>query len=338
MEQGGDGIARLHVVAAVIRRTDGQVLVSRRPEHVDQGGLWEFPGGKLHAGEARREALARELFEELGIVVERALPLLCIPHDYPARRVLLDVFVVDAFRGEPHGREGQCVRWVAPSALAGLAFPAANLPIVTAACLPRALVITPEPTADRDAFLCALDDCLRRGARLVQLRAPGLDETDYAALAVAALAVCRARGARLMLNAAPALGLALGADGVHLNAGRLREYRARPVPPATLLSAACHDETELAQARRIGVDFALVSPVLPTTSHPHAVALGWQRLAALLAPSTLPVYALGGLAPAALAAALQAGCIGIAGIGALWQGGTALDDASLTAGIDSEAL
>ncbi|MGE3772074.1 MAG: Nudix family hydrolase [Gammaproteobacteria bacterium] len=321
---------RLQVVAAVIRRGDGHILLSRRPAHVDQGNLWEFPGGKRHAGEARVDALARELDEELGITIRRAIPLIRVPHDYATRRVLLDVFVVDRWQGTPHGREGQEIRWVAPSALDAHAFPAANLPIVNAARLPRACVVTPAPDAGPPAFIEALDACLARGARLVQLRAPALSPAAYRALAVSALACCRARGARLLLNAEPALALELGADGAHLDARRLAATATRPVPRTVLLSAACHDADELAQAQRIGVDFVLISPVLATASHPAARPLGWSAVAALLAPSALPAYALGGVGPAQFDEALRAGCIGIAGIGAFWNGDAALDDEALS--------
>lgn len=335
-EDAADG--RLHVVAAVIRRADGHVLISHRPAHVDQGNLWEFPGGKRHAGESRRAALERELGEELGITVEHALPLLQVPHDYPTRRVQLDVFVVDRFRGDAHGREGQAVRWVAPSALAAYRFPAANLPILTAARLPRTLLITPDPGSDATNLIPALERCLVRGARLVQLRAPSLGDLAYRALAREALACCRTHDARLILNADPELALALGADGVHLNTRRLYAAGTRPVPRDCLLSVACHDAQSLAQAGRIGADVALVSPVLRTASHPDAEPLGWPALAALIAPTGLPVYALGGLAPAMLAEALRAGCVGIAGIAGFWSGAGALDDARLTADLEVDAL
>jgi 8-oxo-dGTP diphosphatase len=324
---------RLHVVAAVIRRADGAILISHRPDHVEQGGLWEFPGGKLHRGEARVQGLARELREELGLDITRATPLLTIPHDYPTRRVLLDVFVVDAWRGEAEGREGQRIRWVAPDALASHAFPAANLPIVTAARLPRAYVVTPEPTGDENRFLAELEACLVRGARLIQLRAPSLAADGYRALAQRVLAVCRDYDARLLLNAEPALCMALGADGVHLNGRRLQACTARPLPRDRLLSAACHDATALALAQRVGVDVVLLSPVLPTATHPGVATLGWHGLAALAAAATLPVYALGGLGPADLGHALEAGCVGIAGIGQMWGGAAPLSDAALLAGL-----
>ena len=98
---------RIHVVAAVIRGADGRILIARRADTQHQGGLWEFPGGKVEEGEAVEVALARELREELGIEVTGSRPLIKVSHDYPDKQVLLDVREVDAFTGEPHGAEGQ---------------------------------------------------------------------------------------------------------------------------------------------------------------------------------------------------------------------------------------
>jgi 8-oxo-dGTP diphosphatase len=112
------------------RASDGRVLVAQRPDHAHQGGLWEFPGGKVESGEAASEALARELREELGIRVLAAGPFMQLEHDYGDRCVLLDVWRVDQYAGEPHGGEGQVINWVAMAALDGLRFPAANQAVI----------------------------------------------------------------------------------------------------------------------------------------------------------------------------------------------------------------
>lgn len=125
-----DQTSRLHVAAAVIYSPEGAILLARRPEHKHQGGLWEFPGGKVEAGESVLAALARELQEELGISAIEAQPLLQLQHDYPDRSVLLDVYSVTAFQGEPQGCEGQPLAWVTRDRLREYAFPAANQPIL----------------------------------------------------------------------------------------------------------------------------------------------------------------------------------------------------------------
>ena len=134
---------RVHVAAAVIRGVDGRILLARRADTQHQGGLWEFPGGKVEADESVATALSRELQEELGIQVTTARPLIKVQHDYPDKQVLLDVWEVSAFTGEPHGAEGQPLAWVAPRDLVNYEFPAANAPIVAAARLPAEYLITP---------------------------------------------------------------------------------------------------------------------------------------------------------------------------------------------------
>lgn len=123
---------RIHVAVGVIVNKQREILIALRPDHVHQGGLWEFPGGKVEPGEQVEQALARELREELDISVSGCRPLVEIAHDYPDKQVLLDVWWVDAFEGKPRGSEGQPVRWVAGEFLAEYAFPEANVPILKA--------------------------------------------------------------------------------------------------------------------------------------------------------------------------------------------------------------
>ena len=122
----------LHVAVAAIVSADGRVLISRRPERVHQGGLWEFPGGKVEPGEDTETALARELQEELAITPTQTAPLVQVHHDYPDLSVFLDVLLVSSFEGEPHGAEDQPLRWVTAAQLDTLDFPAANRPILDA--------------------------------------------------------------------------------------------------------------------------------------------------------------------------------------------------------------
>ena len=126
---------RLPVALGVIFNHAGdKVLLSKRPQHVHLGGLWEFPGGKLHHGESSEQALRRELYEELGLVVEKASPLMCLEHDYPALKVRLDVWTVEQWQGKPGGRLGQEIEWVMLARLARLGerrFPVASRYIVS---------------------------------------------------------------------------------------------------------------------------------------------------------------------------------------------------------------
>jgi len=313
-----DNPVRIHVAAAAVFDDRQRVLICRRPPHTHQGGLWEFPGGKLEPGETIESALRRELMEETGINVTSARPLIRVHHDYPDRRVLLDVWRVERFTGTAAGHEGQPIRWVLPGELKRYRFPAANIPIIKAVSLPDRYLITPEPGTDVDNFLVRLDAAIRRGGVLVQLRVKQSLHTDYRVLVKQALGVCHSRNARLLLNTEPSLALELGADGVHLTSARLLALHERPLDSGYLVGASCHDLKELEHASAMNLDFAVVSPVLETASHPGAKALGFTGLRNLTEQADLPVYALGGMTETDLVRSFDHGAQGIAAIRGLW--------------------
>jgi len=308
-----------HVAVAAIVNERQQVLVSLRSDHAHQGGLWEFPGGKLEPGESVQDALRREIREELGIGIVSACPLIRIPYRYPDKAVLLDVWKVDAYEGVAHGREGQVVEWLALDELAGRAFPAANRPIIHALQLPPAYLITPEPSAGAEAFLRQLRASLDAGIRLVQLRARSLKRPEYEVLARQAVELCRSCQARILLNSDPQLAQRLEADGVHLNAERLAGAARRPLGDDFWVAASCHGPEDLLKAQRIGADFAVLSPLSNTASHPDAVPLGWVRFQRWVDGCSMPVYALGGMTRSDIDAARRNGAQGIAAIRALWR-------------------
>lgn len=309
----------IHVAVAVIENARGEFLLARRPEHVHQGGFWEFPGGKVEPGEDIRVALNRELHEELGITAQHARPLLRVRHDYPDKSVLLDVWHVSAIHGTPHGREGQPLVWAVPGELRNYRFPAANAPIVTAALLPSVYLITGEPDAGAAEFLQRLERAVAAGVRLVQLRVKTFETSRYRTLAQAALTVCHAHGAQLILNAEPQLAAELNAAGVHLSSARLTALRERPLPREQWVSASAHSLDQLRQAQAINVDFVVVSPVLPTSSHPDAVCLGWDGLRDITESAALPVFALGGMTAEHLWPAYAHGAQGVAVVSAIWN-------------------
>lgn len=309
---------QIHVAAGAVADSQGRILVTRRPDHAHQGGLWEFPGGKLETGETPQQGLDRELFEELGIRVTSSRPLIRVLHDYGDRHVLLDVHRIEAFAGEPHGREGQPLTWVHPDNMAPEDFPAADRPIITALRLPSLYLITGDNPSDPEAFIGRLSRALEQGVRLVQLRAHELDDDSYKILAEQASAVCMRHGARLLLNRAPDLAAGLVCDGVHLTGERLSGIDRRPIGENKLVGASCHDAEDLERAASLGLDYVLLSPVQETETHPDARPLGWRRFAELVEPVPLPVYALGGLGLADLKRAFRFGAQGVAAIRGLW--------------------
>jgi 8-oxo-dGTP diphosphatase len=309
----------LQVVAGILSDGDGRVLLAQRPQGAHLAGAWEFPGGKIESGESAQAALRRELHEELGVEIGAVEPLISIPWQYPQKTIVLHAYRVRDFRGEPQAREHQRLRWLLPRETIDLPMPPPDRPIVTALRLPRHYAITAEPMGGAAEFLADIDRLLASGVRLIQLRAKRLRVDRLAELAVAALERARATGAVLLLNGNAAVARALGLDGVHLPSADLMRLDARPLEAGHWLAASCHDERELAHAAKIGVDFAVLGPVLATASHPHAAALGWARFEALCAAAPFPVYALGGLRQDDLDQARRAGAQGIAGISAFRQ-------------------
>lgn len=306
-------------MVAILRDRDGRVLISQRPAGKPQAGRWEFPGGKLEAGEAPEAALRRELLEELGIVAGPMRPLIVVKHAYSDFTVELDVREVLHFGGAPNGREGQRLKWVAADDLPREDILEADRPIINAARLPDRFLITPDPaTFSRESFLDALAVSLRSGIRLVQLRANSLALDDYERLAQDALALCQEYGARLLLNAAPNLLVRVRAAGIHLSARRARRWRTRPVDDDVWLSIACHSSVELDHAVRLDADFVLISPVAPTPTHPERSPLGWNAFRELTARAPMPVFALGGMEIHDIDRVRAAGGQGIAAIRAFW--------------------
>lgn len=309
---------RIHVAAAVIRRPDGRILIARRADSQHQGGLWEFPGGKVEAGETVQAALARELREELDIEVTTSRPLIRIDHDYPDKHVCLDVWEITGFSGEARGVEGQPLAWVSARELPEYEFPAANRPIVSAACLPSDYLITPDGM-EPPQLLRGIQQAIAEGARLIQLRAPNMFDPQYRDIAVDAVGLCAGKAQLMLKGPLEWLG-DFPSAGWHLTAEQLRKYapKGRPFPEDRWLAASCHSAAEVTLAEQMGVDFITLSPVQPTRSHPDAQPLGWEQAAELVATASRPVYLLGGMQASDRERAWQVGAQGLAGISGFW--------------------
>lgn len=314
----------VHVAVGVIFNAQCNILIAKRSDTAHQGGLWEFPGGKVDAGENIHQALVRELKEELAINVTASEPLIQIRHHYVDKSVLLDVQKVRSFDGEPMGNEGQPVRWVTPDELSAYEFPAANRPIITAIRLPQHYVITGEFSSITD-FSMRLERALQQHVRLIQLRIAKINIAEHADILQTAFELCATYSAILIVNTSAAEFALIRQTfprqscGLHLNRHQLFACSARPVAPDVLLGASCHNLEEINQAQKIGVDYLLLSPVSQTASHPESASLGWKKFADLVEQVNVPVYALGGMQPNDLSMAIHAGAQGIAGISGWWK-------------------
>jgi 8-oxo-dGTP diphosphatase len=306
----------IEVSAAVLQRTDGTFLLAQRPSDKIWAGYWEFPGGKIEQGETPYDALVRELKEELGVTVQYAFPWLTRVFAYPHAIVRLHFFRVTAWTGELHPHEGQQFSWQYPSEVIVDPVLPANAPILRALELPTLYAISNAAELGVELFLTRLQARLNEGLRLVQLREKDLSRDAFCELSLRVVAMAHLHGAKVLLNADVEMVHEVGADGVHLTSTQLGQLKERPA--INWCGASCHTADELRSAEALGCDFALLSPVLPTQSHPGAPHLGWENFASIAAGSTIPVYALGGLKQEDMQIAWQHGAHGIALLRQAW--------------------
>ena len=306
----------VEVSAAVLLRPDGSFLLAQRPAGKIWAGYWEFPGGKIEAGETPRHALVRELQEELGITVQNAYPWLTRVFVYPHATVRLHFFRVTEWTGELHPHEGQQFSWQHPTKVAVDPILSANTPILRALELPPLYAISNVAELGEKEFLARLQAKLRAGLRLIQLREKELAGDELQALARHAVEMAHACGAKVLLNGDVAMAQEVGADGVQLTAAQLAVLQERPA--VDWCAASCHSAAELLRAVELGCDFALLSPVLPTRSHPGAAHMGWEGFEIIAAGASIPVYALGGLTQGDMRTAWQCGAHGVALLRQAW--------------------
>lgn len=306
----------IEVAAAVLQRPDGSFLLAQRPADKIWAGYWEFPGGKVEIGESARDALVRELQEELGIEVVSAYPWITRVFTYPHATVRLSFFRVTQWTGELYPHEGQQFSWQQATEVTVSPVLPANAPILRALELPSLYAISNAAELGVEVFLSRLQAQLDAGLRLIQLREKNLGREALRELAQRVVAMAHAFGAKVLLNGDVVLAQEVGADGVQLTSMQLSQCGERPA--VAWCAASCHSAEELRHAQALGCDFALLSPVLPTKSHPGAAHLGWDGFAAIAAGASIPVYALGGLAHADMSAAWSRGAHGISLLRQAW--------------------
>ena len=311
----------VEVAVAVFQRPDGAVLLARRPASKVYAGYWEFPGGKVEPGETVRQALVREVREELGADVLLAYPWITQVFTYPHSTVRLNFFRVLQWSPEPVALEHDGLSWENPAGVSLSPVLPANGPVLRGLCLPHEYAISQATELTPAVFLERLETRLREGLRLIQVREPGWPRDEFAAFASDVIARARPHGARVLISSDLALAHSIGADGVHLTSSQLRSVGERP--DFAWVGASCHDAEELGLATELGADFAVLGPVRATPGHPDATPIGWEGFAALVRGLPLPVYALGGVTRADRAAALEQGAQGIAMIRGAWATGTA---------------
>ena len=309
----------VEVAAAVLQKPDGTFLLAQRPKDKIWAGYWEFPGGKIEPGETAYHALVRELHEELGITVETAYPWVTRVFTYTHATVRLNFFRVTAWSGQLHPHEGQQFSWelaqVDDHVSVSPVLPA-NAPILRALSLPTLYAISNVQELGEEQFLRRMETALQHGLRLMQLREKSLTRDELRKLAVRVVSLAHQYKAKVLINGDAALAQELGADGVHLTGTQLAVLNERPA--TGWCAASCHNAEELQRAEALGCDFALLSPVLQTQSHPGAEPLGWEGFASIAAGASIPVFALGGLKSSDREIAWRHGAHGVALLRQAW--------------------
>lgn len=314
----GHAKPHIHVACGALRDVSGRVLLVERPAGKIAALKWEFPGGKIEPGESPRDALVRELQEEIGIEVREARPLILFTHEYEERVVTLHTWLITVWSNEPEPREAQRFSWQRPEATHGLDVLPTVDPILRALRLPEHYVFTP-PGADLDFILANLAQLPARA--LLRLRLPEVGDVAYEAMAGALSESTANAGLRLVIDRGEAMARRVRAAGVHFTQAQLMAVpTGAPLAPSTLWRfASCHDAESLRHASALGLEGVVIGSVKTTPTHPGGAILGWDGFAALTQHSNLPAYAIGGLDATDREHAFARYAQGIAGISAYWS-------------------
>ena len=294
------------VAAAVIERPDGLFLLACRPEGKPYPGYWEFPGGKIEPGESPRDALVRELREELGIDTREAWPWITRVYAYTHATVRLHFFRVTAWDREPQSLEGQAIAWQHPLHPDVAPMLPANGPVLAALALPPLMVVS-DVHSFPGGWASRLAELVTRDRVLVQIREKALAPADIRALLAQVQAITGPAGSRVVVNSDCG---SHGAAGIHLTSRALRAAASRPNAP--IVGASCHSADDLDRAESLCVDYALLGHVRETTSHPGQAPMGWDAFEGLCRGRPMPIYAIGGLTRGDLPEAKRRGAHGVA--------------------------
>jgi len=301
----------IEVAAAVIQRPDGAFLLAQRPAGKVYAGYWEFPGGKVEPGEPADQALARELHEELGIDIGPAYPWITRVFTYPHGTVRLQFFKVFAWKNQPHPREDQAIAWQDLGAPMAAPMLPANAPVLASLALPTEYAITNAGQYGIADMRARVERRLQQGLKLIQVREPDLADDERTLFTRQVLGLAHRHGCRVLVKAPFP-----GADGVHFTASQLMNLKERP---EGMTAASCHTREELEHAMQLELDFVVLGPLKEKSTADKSPALGWERFRDLAAFSSIPIYAIGGLAKSDLEDAWRAGAHGLAMIRAAWS-------------------
>ena len=299
----------IEVVVGVIHNDSKEIFISRRKKNQFMSGYWELPGGKVENNEDLSSALKRELFEEIGIKIEKYNLIQTIQQQYPKRIINLSVYVIEKYSGTPVGKEGQDFSWCSIEKFKEYKLLPTMWKIIKRLSLPKSYWITPDNHNSNAVF----EECNQRlyeGIKIIQLRSKSQLDKAYIDNFNK---LCQLNQAKLVLNM-PHIDFDEPCDGWHLTSIELMTTSTREFPDDKLLGASAHSLIEAKHAEKISVDYISLSPINETPSHPQTQILGWEKASEIIIQCKVPIYLLGGMDKDSMDKALSIGAQGIAGI------------------------
>ena len=299
----------IEVVVGVIRNNSKEIFITKRMKNQCMSGYWELPGGKVENGEKHSSAIERELYEEIGIKIEKCSLFQTIQQQYPGKTINLSVYVIEKYSGTPVGKEGQDYLWSSIDKLEKYKLLPTMWKIFKRLSLPTCYWITP----DNHQSNFVLEQCNQRiveGVKIIQLRSKSQLKEAYIEKFYK---LCQLNQSKLILNM-PHISFDEPCDGWHLTSNKLMSSSKKQFPDDKLIGASAHNMKEVMQAEKILVDYVSLSPINKTLSHPETEPLGWERASQIISQCQIPVYLLGGMEKDFMEKALIIGAQGIAGI------------------------
>lgn len=272
----------------------------------------------METNESPSEALKREIFEELGVVIKKY-------KQWTTRRVveknkttILYFFLITSWTGMVEGREGQELQWINLKKYNATKVLPPNQVIHHALKndLPDIYAITNLQEISSDKFFQALIRKVNDGLGLIQIREKNLIKTELEALIVRIKKILQNTNVRIVINSSIDLAYEYELDGVHLNSKQLHELKY--FPKDLLVGASCHSENDLMVAEKKNADFAVLGSVKETLTHPDLEPIGWAKFNKLVTNSNIPIYSIGGMTKNDILSSFDCGAIGIASQRAIW--------------------
>ena len=307
----------INVAVGVLIDSNKKILLAQRSKSRTWAGWWEFPGGKLEKNETPKEALTRELKEEIDIDVVNCEKWVTRNYSYEEYDVTLYFFKVTEWDGELIPKENQKLVWINPCEANKKTILPPNVFILNALSLPTHYGITNISETPKEVFLTQLLKQLEQGLKMIQIREKNLSLEELKETSLEIIRLCKPFSAKVIINSSIELANNVNANGVHFNSIELKKFTKKP--KNIIISASCHSEGDVRIAQEKGIDFVVLSPVNKTISHPKIVPLGWDNFLKITNKFDIPVYALGGMKKSDIDNALDSGAIGIASQRDIWS-------------------